>query len=175
MSNRSRDAWRLAHALRAKTHVGVEVEWDGSSRWCVQWQGGPTMAAMRQLVEQLVPLVAPSLASVPLDWFRGLPGQAWARALLRAHHAGTPITPIGGGNDLVTMRWELDATSYPELPADDAEAEWMRRLLRATRRGDETDMANLLARYGLSALGEGDAPAGVVSIEERRRNRQPGV
>jgi hypothetical protein len=28
---------------------------------------------------------------------------------------------------------------------------------------------------GLSALREGDTPAGVVSIEERRRNRQPGV
>lgn len=166
-ASRSRDAWRLADALSVAAQVAVEVRWDGSGRWNVQWSGGPTVDAMRPHVEALVPVVAPSFTGVALGWFRGIPPMAWARALIAMHRACESV-PL----------WELEerlrASEYPENgPAEDAElAERLVRL--AGPAASEYRMADLLAEHGLSALGVGEAPAGVVSIDEARR-RQGGA
>lgn len=160
------EARRLAAALRSQTHVRVEVEWDGSKRWVVTWPGGPTMAAMRRLVERWVPKVAPSFADLRLDWHRALPASAYARALIAAARAGQPCR--------ITQELEdrLAAVEYPEVPADAEEAQLVERLLGLVRTSaggvSEYAMEAILATHGLGALGAGELPDGVSSIEQRR-------
>lgn len=161
-ASRSRDAWRLADALSVAARVAVEVRWDGSGRWNVQWSGGPTVDVMRQHAEGLVPVVAPSFDGVALGWFRGIPPTAWARALIAMHRAGESV-PL----------WELEdrlrATDYPEN-GPDKDAELAERLVRLAggRLASEHRMAELLAAHGLAVLdGEGTLPAGVTRLRRR--------
>jgi len=146
---------------------------------------------MRQLVEQLVPGVAPSFGGLALAWYRGLPAAAWARALIRSHHAGDPagmwellaadVTdrtfPVIAAH-MLALGDRLDETPYPEMATTADEAPLVERLVRlAGPAGSEYRMAQLLATHDLGSLGVAEAPAGVVSIDERRRrtNRAPGA
>jgi hypothetical protein len=164
--SRTADARRLAAALTSQTHVHVEVTWDGSKRWMVSWQGGPTLANMRQLVERWVPTVAPSFAGLRLDWHRGRPARAYARALIAATRAGEPIEL-----NMWELEERLDATEYPELAADSEEGELVERLVRLAGDTWPHGMVRILAAYGLGALGAGEAPVGVSSIEQHRVTR----
>ena len=167
--SRTTEARRLATALTSQTRVHVEVAWDGSKRWGITWHGGPTMANMRQLVERWVPKVAPSFVGLRLDWFRGIPTKAYARALIAAARAGEPVE--------ITMELEdrLAATEYPEVPADAEEAQLVERLVRLARGTgggiSERAMESILATHGLGALGVGELPGGVSSIEQHRVTR----
>lgn len=169
--SRTRDARRLEWALSDHTRVPVRVEWDGSKRWMITWQGGPTEATMRQLAERFVPTVAPTFVGLRLDFSRGQPVAAWARVLIEAARAGRPVA----------VDWELereiDKREYPEVPASAEEAELVARLMRLASRPvyggrsvSEYRMAELLA-LGLGVLGDGELPAGVTSIDEARRAR----
>ncbi|MGH2718587.1 MAG: hypothetical protein ACRDJU_08415 [Actinomycetota bacterium] len=173
--SRTRDARRLEWALSDHTRIPVRVEWDGSTRWAVTWQGGPTVANMRPIVERFIPTVAPTFVGLPLNYARGQPVAAWARVLIEAARAGRPAE-IG---------WELERTiderEYPEVPASAEEAELVARLMRLAsepvlggHRVSEYRMAELLA-LGLGVLGAGELPPGVTSIDDARRARAVGT
>ena len=172
--SRTRDARRLEWALSDHTRIPVRVEWDGSKRWTINWQGGPTQESMRQLTARFVPTVAPTFVGLRLGFSRGQPAAAWARVLIEAARAGKPVA-IGW-----ELEREIDEREYPEVPADAEEAELVARLMRMASQPvygghtvSEYRMADLLA-LGLGVLGDGELPAGVASITDARRARVQG-
>lgn len=164
--SRTTESRRLAVALSSQTRVYVDVAWDGSKRWGVNWSGGPTKASMQQLVERWIPTLAPSFVGLRLDWFRGVPTRAYARALIAQARAGEPVA--------ITMQLEdqLRETEYPEVPADKEEEQLVARLMHLAR-GSEYAMRDILATHGLGALGAGDPPADVASIDHYRHRTPP--
>lgn len=142
-----------------QVRVRVEVVWDGSTRWLVHWQGGPTEEHVRALVERFVPTVAPSFVGVRLHWDRGRPSAAWARLLIAATRAGKSWEGSGWEHELASV---IDGTDYPEVAVDADEGPLVARLLRLAGPGtgpaSEYRMADILAAHGLGGWEWGTRP-----------------
>jgi len=184
---RSRDARRLTYLLsqRAGRHVGVN--WDPSrSVWSVEWNNGPGVEEMRQLVGELAHQ-APALDVEALRFDR-IPGspRAWAVQLVRHVRAGGELLPLeplparlglGWGRTTraedARMRFELEHVEQPwaDRPVDDEEQRLADVLLRAT--ANEWEMWQLLAAHGLAVLtGEGTLPEGVTPLRRPKQAQE---
>jgi hypothetical protein len=187
MTARSRDARRLTYLLSQRTGRHIGVNWDASrSVWSVEWNNGPGVEEMRQLVGELAHQV-PGVDVEALRFAR-IPDspRAWAVQLVRHVRAGGKLLPLeplsarlglGWGQTTraedARMRFELEHVEQPwaDRPVDDEEQRLADALLRATP--IPGDMWELLAAHGLAALGgEGALPEGVVPLHRPKRAQE---
>ena len=159
-ASRSRVARQLAQRLTDRTGVQVEIRWDSSGassrtrgRWAyhLDWPAGPTRAAMRELVDQVLPEVAgdpPALDRGELVYVRTMPPAAVALAMIANVQRGGPA--LGGHRHAHALEQALEEVDHPERGTAEAQ-ELAGRLGRLT--GWDTDrMAALLDGRGLAAL-----------------------
>lgn len=136
----------------------VAIRWDSSGAssrrpggWAyhVEWSDGPTLAGMRELVDQLTgdPLTGdpPGITAADVVYVRTVQPLAVALVLLRTHQAGQPALASASA-----LQQALDDTAYPER-ASDADRDLATRLGRLTD-WSEVRMIELLGAHGVAAL-----------------------
>jgi hypothetical protein len=137
VSNRSRQAQRLASRLTLLANVLVGVTHQSRQQYLVQWGNGPTMNTMlNQVSEQLATGDYPDLSAQMLSYARGFSARAFAARAVASYRDGTLIPAIRAG---VQERARLGITSpsWAELSAEELTAhQYIENLLEETAHPD---------------------------------------
>jgi len=173
MSARSRAARSLEALLEHEAHGHrINVRWDNVGRgwgWHVEWTDGPTVEQVKRWAHEVAQNV-PALDVEELHPYRHISDRAWAVQLVRHVASGGSLeNPAGTLYALNALRDVIDATAWPEAPADEQEAKRAEALLRLAQPHSEARMLELLAAHGLAILSEqGDLPPGITRLRPPR-------
>lgn len=170
MSARSRAARYMEALLEHEAHGHrINVRWDNAGQgwgWHIEWTDGPTVEQVKAWAQEMAHDV-PALDVEQLHPYRHISDRTWAVRLVRHFAAG------GNSEDTARTLWALqeviDATAWPDAPADEQEANRAEALLRLAQPHSEARMVELLGTHGLAILDEeGDLPPGVTRLQRRR-------
>lgn len=140
MSNRSRQAQRLAHRLTSPADVLVGVIHQSGHHYLVQWGNGPTMDTMlKQVTEQLATGHYPDLSAGMLSYARGYSARAFAARAAASHRDGTLTRAIRVGVQ-ERARLGISSPSWSALNAEELTAhQYVESLLEKTAHPDRPD------------------------------------
>jgi hypothetical protein len=192
MSARSHQVRALARDLSARAGARVEIRYDRPGEWFAEWNSGPSLEQMSDLITQLLRTGRyPDLQAQKIGCSRHCSPAAWAARAVAAHRDGTLAHAVAEG---AAYRRGLGAihpssgmqqspeyfallehvgililtTAWPERPSDPADEPVIERLLTVTG-GSESRMAELLLAEDTYVLTGEDLP-GVTSLHRRRRH-----
>ena len=164
MSARSHQARALARDLSARAGARVEIQYDRPGEWFAEWNSGPSLEQMSDLITQLLRTGRyPDLQAQKIGCSRHCSPAAWAARAVAAHRHGTLAQAVAEG---AAYRRGLGAihpssgmqqspeyfallehvgililtTAWPERPSDPADEPMIERLLAVTG-GSESRMA----------------------------------
>jgi hypothetical protein len=139
VSNRSRQAQRLARRLTSLADVVIEVTHQGRQQYLIQWGNGPTTESMlKQATEELATGRYPDLSTRMLDYARGYSARAFAACAVASQRDGSLTTAIQAG---VKERDRLGVTSprWSHLSAEELIAhQHIERVLEETANPDRS-------------------------------------
>jgi hypothetical protein len=122
VSNRSRQAQRLARSLTSLADVLVGVIHEGGHQYLVQWGNGPTMSTMLEHVtEQLATRHYPDLSAPMVRYARGYSARAFAARAVASLRDGTLTSAIRVGVQ-ERARLGISAPSWSQLSAEELTA-----------------------------------------------------
>jgi hypothetical protein len=133
VSTRSRQAQQLARALTCHAGIPVDVAWDGSREYLIQWGNGPTGEHMSALLAaELAGGQYPDLPPRLLSSFRGYTARAFAARAAAALRDGSLAGAVQAGV-AERQRLGIGHPSWSRLSdADHAAHEHIERLLDVT-------------------------------------------